>query len=113
MRITITEICGASRISRADGLKLRKAIEQRWSDRGPLEVDFENVRIASLSFLDEAIALLALDHPVDVLKSRLKLLNLRDADRRLLNSRIMSRAREREGSGPGVDLETQGSTSVR
>ncbi len=113
MRITLTEICGASRLYRSDGLKLREAIEQRWSDERPLEIDFENVTIASISFLDEAIALLALEHPVEVLKRRMKLLDLRDADRRLLNSLILSRAREREGGGPGADLETQRSTSVR
>src|SRR4051812_21851677 len=96
MRITLTEVCGPSRIYRSDGLKLREAIERRWSDAEPLEIDFENVTVASISFLDEAIAVLALGQPVDVLKRRLKLVNLRDPDRRLLNAQIVSRARQRE-----------------
>lgn len=113
MRITVTEICGPSRIYRSDGAKLREAIEQRWSDAEPLEVDFENITVASISFLDEAIAVLALDHPKDMLKRRLKLLNLHDADRRLLNAHIVSRARQREAGDVGGELEPQGSTSPR
>jgi hypothetical protein len=99
MRITLTEICGPSRIYRDDGLKLREAILRRWSDAEPLEIDFEGASIASISFLDEAIAVLALDHPVDVLKRRLKLVNIIDPDRRLLNAQIVSRARERAEHG--------------
>lgn len=109
MHITVTEICGPSRLYRSDGAKLREAIEQRWSDDEPLEIDFENIMVASVSFLDEAIALLALDHSKDVLKRRLKLLNLREPDRRLLNAHIVSRARQRE-AGDIEDKANGGAT---
>jgi hypothetical protein len=111
MHITVMEICGPSRIYRSDGVKLREAIEQRWSDAEPLEVDFENVTVASISFLDEGIAILALEHPLDVLKRRLKLLNLRDADRRLLNVQLVSRSKQRETGDPGGDAEPRRPTS--
>jgi hypothetical protein len=106
MRITITEICGPSRVFRSDGIKLREAIERLWSDAEVLEIDFEGIVIASISFLDEAIAVLALDLPVDVLKRRLKLVALVDSDRRLLNAQIVTRARQRDagtgGEAPAV-----------
>src|SRR5580700_2234 len=98
MRITITQVCGPSVVFRSDGVKLREEIVRRWSDAEPLEIDFENISIASISFLDEAIAVLALEHPVDVLKRRLKLVNIFDADRRLLNAQILSNARQRAAS---------------
>ena len=102
MRITITQICGPSVVFRSDGAKLREEIVRRWSDAEPLEIDFENISIASISFLDEAIAMLALDHPVDLLKRRLKLVNLLDPDRRLLNKQILARAKTYE-AGPAQD----------
>jgi hypothetical protein len=102
MRITITQVCGPSVVSRADGAKLREEIERRWSDAEPTEIDFEQISIASISFLDEAIALLALDHPVSLLTRRLQIVNILDADRRLLNTQILARARMREGDG-GAD----------
>jgi hypothetical protein len=95
MRITITQICGPSVVSRFDGAKLREEIERRWSDAEPVEIDFERISIASISFLDEAIAILGLEHPVEVLKRRLKLINILDTDRRLLNTQILARARTR------------------
>ena len=59
MRITITQVCGPSVISRSNGARMREEIELRWSDAEPLEIDFERISIASISFLDEAIAILA------------------------------------------------------
>ncbi|MBI5485783.1 MAG: STAS-like domain-containing protein [Deltaproteobacteria bacterium] len=99
MRITITEVCGPSRIYRSDGEKLREAILRLWSDAEVLEIDFEGVSVASISFLDEAIAVLAIDQPLEVLKRRLRLLNIVDGDRRWLNSRILARAGERAARG--------------
>lgn len=101
MRITVTQVCGPSVMSRSDGAKLREQIERRWSDTEPLEIDFERISIASISFLDEAIAILALDHPVEVLRRRLELVNILDADRRLLNAQIRARARTRAEDAGG------------
>jgi len=95
MRISVIDICGQSRVSRDDGAKLRDEIERLWSDDEVLEIDFEAEPIASVSFLDEAIAALALHHPVELLKRRLRMVNLVDGDRRLLNTQINARARLR------------------
>jgi hypothetical protein len=34
-------------------------IEENWNNQGPVVLDFEGVRIASVSFFDEALGLLA------------------------------------------------------
>jgi hypothetical protein len=51
----------ASRVARDDGAHLRQAIEQAWHDAGPIVLDFEGLTIASVSFFDEALGVLALD----------------------------------------------------
>lgn len=95
-RLTVTQVCGQSRVTRDDGARLRAAIVAAWSDAEPLEIDFEGVSIASVSFFDEAFARLALEHPLDVLRRRLKLTGLTPQDRKLLNTLLQSRSRERE-----------------
>ena len=96
MRIRVTEVCGQSRVFRRDGERLRSAIKEVWARGLPCEVDFGNVRIASVSFLDEGIAVLALELPRDELLVRLRVENMTPPDRRLLDELISARARERE-----------------
>jgi hypothetical protein len=93
-RLIVSEIC-PSRVFRADGERLRAAIMAAWSDDGPVEIDFEGERIASASFLDESIGVLALTHPLEVLKARLKPMNLTQPDRALLNQILSRRSAER------------------
>lgn len=95
MRLRITEVCPQSRIFRADGERLRAAIRETWAKSQVCELDFENARIASISFLDEGIAVLAREMPVDELLARLRIENMTGPDRRLLDQRIAARERER------------------
>ncbi len=101
MKLRVADVCGESRVFRDDGLKLRQEIERRWSRADNSEVDFENIRIASASFLDEGIAVLALMLPVSEIKKRLKIQNITKPDRALLNQLILSRSREREIGSQG------------
>lgn len=94
MRLRITDICPGSRVFRPDGEKLRKEIERLWGDDNLLEVDFESRRISSVSFLDEAIAVLFLRHPADLVKRRLRPVNLQSTDRITLNRQIELRLKE-------------------
>jgi hypothetical protein len=93
-RLLVSEIC-PSRVFRADGECLRKAIENRWTDEEVLELDFAGERIASASFFDEGIGVLALAHPIATITRRLRPVGLGDADRALLNSIIQRRVQER------------------
>jgi hypothetical protein len=98
MRLRLTDICPDSRVFREDGERLRHAIERRWTDDAVLEIDFENRRVASVSFLDEAIAVLFLKHPPDVVKRRLRPVNITTTDRATLNRQIALRLQERAGT---------------
>ncbi len=105
MRIRVTEVCPTSRLFRADGEKLREAILERWS-ADAVEVDFEGETIASVSFLDEAIAVLFLEHPRDLVLSRLKTANMVKGDRDLLNRLVGHRIREAAALTADAPTET-------
>jgi hypothetical protein len=93
--LNIVELCGASHTTREDGAVLRAAIQKHWSDAEPLVLDFDGVRIASVSFFDESLGLLARKYPLDELKRRIRTENMDPSDRRLLNDIVVSRSRER------------------
>jgi hypothetical protein len=93
-RLVVSDIC-PSRVFRADGERLRAAILNIWSDEEPVEIDFGVLRIASASFLDESIGVLALTHPLELLKARLRPMNLTKPDRALLNQILVRRSQER------------------
>ena len=95
-RIHIATECHTARVSRGDGALLRRLIEEHWSDPEPIVLDFESVRIASVSFFDESVGLLARAHPLEVLRDRVRVENIDPSDRSLLNQIVQSRARERE-----------------
>lgn len=95
MRIRVRDVCPDSRVTRPDGARLREAIVERWSAEAALEVDFAGETIASVSFLDEAIAVLVLEHGPEIVRARLRLENLTEGDRRVLNQQVAHRLRER------------------
>lgn len=94
-RIDVTALCGTSRISREDGQRLRMEIEKHWNAPEPITVDFGNVTIASLSFLDEGLGVLALSHSLDEIRKRVRVENIKEPDRAVLNRLMLSRADER------------------
>lgn len=100
-KIVLSEVT-ESHVLRADGERLRKAIEEIWGvSNDPIEVDFEGESIASASFFDESFGILALRHPLSLLKDRLRPVRLSDSDRALLNLIVTRRAAERTGGAEG------------
>lgn len=95
-RIHIETYCHTKRVSRGDGAFVRRAIEEHWSDKEPVVLDFDGVRIASVSFFDETLGLLARKHDLETLKLHVKVENIDPADRRLLNRIVLARAKERQ-----------------
>lgn len=79
---------------------MRHAIEKAWDGEEPLVLDFSNVSIASVSFFDEALGLLAREHPLEDLTARVKVENMSPSDRALLNGIVLSRAKERDSTKP-------------
>lgn len=94
MRLVVQEIC-PSRVSRPDGARLRAAILSAWSGQDVVEVDFQHETIASISFLDEGIAALFLDHDAEEIRRRLRVVGLVEGDRRELNRLVAKRRAER------------------
>lgn len=95
MRIEIKKFTDKSRVRRKDGKKLRKIVEEFWNAE-KFELDFSYIAIASVSFLDEVFGKLALEHSTDELRKKIKVKNITDYDRGLINDIIRSRSRQRE-----------------
>ena len=107
-RISVSQVCGHALVTRPDGAKLREAILSQWSDKAPLEIDFEGISIASVSFFDEALARLALEYSFDELRKRIRPIDLTEPDRQLLNSLLQARKHERDAKGPSNHSATPG-----
>lgn len=97
-RLVISESFGTNPVTREDGARLRHLIEQYWSDENTLVLDFAGLRIASVSFFDESLGVLATKYPVEQLTQRVKVENIDPQDRQLLNGIVLSRAKERQAS---------------
>jgi hypothetical protein len=97
-RLRIAEFCHAKHVTRGDGALLRRAIIERWDEADPLVLDFTGLRIASVSFFDESLGLLAKAHPLGELTRRVRVENIDPSDRNLLNSIVLARSRERENT---------------
>ena len=94
--IAIATYCDSKLVSRGDGALVRRAVEKHWDDNEPLLLDFSGVRVASVSFFDEALGLLARKFPLDEIRVRVRVENIDPTDRALLNRIVIARARERE-----------------
>ena len=93
--INIQELSGKRTVTRDDGRVIYKKIKDLWSDHDRISVDFVNLQVASVSFMDEAFGHLALEHSEQELRSKLAFKNMSEFDRALLNDIFASRIRER------------------
>jgi hypothetical protein len=94
--INIESLSGKKTVSRDDGKIIYDEIKQRWQDCEQITVDFADLLIASVSFVDEAFGQLALEFSESELRSKLKFVNMNEYDRALLNDIILSRVRQRQ-----------------
>lgn len=93
--LNIEQVAGNKTVSRADGKIIYEKIKELWNTNDQVLVDFGNLVIASVSFMDEVFGHLALEYPGEELRKKLKLLHINDYDRALLNDIILSRVRQR------------------
>jgi hypothetical protein len=93
--LNIAEIFNGSPVTREDGARIRHAIEEHWEDPEPVTLDFGDGRIASISFFDESLGLLAESHSLEDLRSRVRIERILESDRALLNRILNDRARKR------------------
>lgn len=94
-KLNIKDICGKNTVSRSDGKVIHESLLDHWEKAGTIEIDFGNLVIASVSFLDEAIGQLALRFNRKELVSKLKLTRISSLDKRLLNDIFISRYRQK------------------
>ncbi len=93
-KLKLKDICGTNTVTRTDGKKIHQFLLDHWDKARAIEVDFGNLVIASVSFLDEAIGQLALRYKRNELVSKLKLRRISSRDKRLLNDIFISRYRQ-------------------
>src|SRR5262245_18377561 len=100
--INLMELVGKNTVTRDDGKIVYDRIQTLWNKTDQISVNFDNVLIASVSFMDEAFGHLALNHSPAEIKGKLKFSNISDFDRALLNDIFFSRFRQRNLSRPAA-----------
>ena len=93
--LNIEQVAGKNTVSRDDGKTIYDKLKTLWKTNDQVLVDFGNLVIASVSFMDEVFGHLALEYPREELRKKLKLLHINEYDRALLNDIILSRVRQR------------------
>ncbi|MBI2119834.1 MAG: STAS-like domain-containing protein [Elusimicrobia bacterium] len=91
MTIKIKDVCGKNTVTRDDGKKINDIIMRQWNAQHSIEIDFGNIVIASVSFMDEAIGILGLKFSKDEIVQKIKLKNITDLDKKLLNDVLFLR----------------------
>jgi hypothetical protein len=94
MKIDIQEVCGKKTVTRDEGQVINKILTEQWDKADQFQLDFGNLLIASVSFIDEAFGKLALCHTSEDLQQKLVFKNMVPYDRKLLNDIIISRLRQ-------------------
>jgi hypothetical protein len=92
--VNIQEVSGKNTVSREDGKVVYEKIKELWDHSDKINIDFGNLLIASVSFIDEAFGHLALEHSQDELRNKLAFVNINEYDRALLNDILRSRFRQ-------------------
>ena len=95
MKIDIRKICGKNTVTRDDGEKIYRILNEKWDEERTFFIDFDNILVASVSFMDEAFGRLALQHTKEDLKKKIEFKNIVEYDRALLNDILYSRFRQK------------------
>ena len=97
--LNVSEICGDKIVTRDHGSSVNDRLREVWSVHDTIVVDFDNLTIASVSFLDQAIGVLALEYEVSKINEKLSFTNMNEFDRKLLDDILVSRERQRKSNG--------------
>ncbi len=80
--------------TRDDGKPLREYLASRWEETEKFVIDFGNLNIASVSFMDEAFGMLAETHGKRELTKKLEIQSIDPEDKTLLNGILRSRLKQ-------------------
>ena len=95
-KIDLKKICKKQTVTRKEGEQIKNLISDSWEKESEIVIDFNNISIASVSFLDEAFGKLAFDYPKENLREKLTFANIEEYDRALLNDILISRYHQKE-----------------
>ena len=95
MLIDLKDKCKKGTVTREDGEIIRKLLKEHWNTIEKFFIDFNNVEVASVSFIDEAFGKLAFEHTIEELRNKLELKNILEYDKSLLNDILISRYRQK------------------
>jgi hypothetical protein len=94
--LNIGDVCKSNRVTRLDGKVVHDLIVQNWSSADSIVIDFGNILIASVSFLDEAFGTLTDEHSTKEISEKIKFVNITTFDRNLANGIYQSRYKQRQ-----------------
>lgn len=92
-RIEVKKELGSDIVTREHGKRLRQLILREWSN-APVIVDFDELRVNSVSFFDESFGQLALEYSKEELLKHVRFEGLDQFDSALVQDIISSRSRE-------------------
>ena len=92
-RIEVKKELGSDIVTREHGNRLRQLILREWSN-APVIVDFDELRVNSVSFFDESFGQLALEYSKEELLKHVRFEGLDQFDSALVQDIISSRSRE-------------------
>ncbi len=98
-KINIKSTCGQNIITRDDGEVIRDIIFESWKKEDKIVLDFENIQIASVSFIDEAFGMLANGYSRSEMQSKLEFQNMDVYDKELLNDILIYRLKQKDAGG--------------
>jgi FMN phosphatase YigB (HAD superfamily) len=96
MRINLKAERGTQVVSRGDGLVIAEKLLKAMEKEDKVIIDFDNILIASVSFLDEAFCKLAFKYPKEKLIQKLAFENIEEYDKALINDILISRYHQKE-----------------
>jgi len=94
MKIDLKKTCEKKTITRKDGEHIRFLITDSWGKEKKITIDFSNLLVASVSFIDEAFGKLAFDFRKEELTQKLSFENIKEYDKALLNDILLSRYKQ-------------------
>lgn len=106
MIIDLKTECKKGTVSRDDGKIVRQLIQSNWECTDRFEIDFNNLEVASVSFIDEAFGRLAFIYSKEELQKKLKFKNILDFDKSLLNDILISRYRQKSLGKNGASIDS-------
>ena len=96
--LDIEELCEGEASTREDGRDILVLILKWWKRAKKISLDFKNIEFVTITFIDEVFGTLAIHFTNEDLLNKLKLINIDDIDKRMINAAISSRRKELEES---------------